>query len=478
MATSRLQRDLPLYNQWWRSGEPPQAANSPYREEHRSDYEYHLAGAREEQFYALVGPTGSGKTATLYQLVHDLIVDDGVPAEHIAYVPLENPLYPLESDQFIVDVYEWYSSYIRRRTDDPEAPTYLLFDDIHRIDGWANQVRTVLDRDTSAHVVVTLPTEIDEIDEFRDSEYRAGASILLPPKFYDFIQFSTESPAVEKSDFLYPLRDAVGGARDIGLTTVIDECLTLQDQVDSEDKLSSHVGAYLSNSGFRGGSDQGLSTIKQRLELALYRDVQQLYQIEHPGDLYTLCVLVAQDPLQEFRLSELTEQLDTDRRTIQKYLDILEEFLILSPSYKYDYQRHRSLRMYLRDPRYVNALTMHSNTDSGTSTEEHQQKLVHSIVYDHLRRLSFYLNDHEDTSVTYWKEGGDTVEFIVEAQDTPIPVALTTRRGEEAATSAVQACLKATDAPHGVVAGEEIRRPYQTNESILHLPLWLLLYLC
>lgn len=479
MVTSRLQRDLPLYNRWWRSDEPPTEDGTPYRETRRSDYENHLQGARDDRFYALIGANGSGKTTTLYQIVHDLIAHDQVPPEHIVYVPLENPLYPLESDRFLLDVHEWYKSYVRRRVSTEDSSTYFLFDDIHWVDGWVEQVQDLLDRDSSAHVVITLPTGIPAVNDFRESNYAAGNSILLPPKFYDFSRFVAEVPAADKGDYVYPLRKALGNDRAVDLPTVVDEYLTLHDRLDVDGvDFPSLVDDYLHNSGLRPTDDQGLSAIKQTLELAVYRDVRRFHQIEHPGDLYTLCVLVAQEPVREFRFSKLTDQLNTDRRTIRKYLNILEEFFILSPSYKWDYERHRGLRMYLRDPQFVSALTLLSDGDAAPTTDEHRRKLIHSVAYDHLRRLSFYLNDYTDTPVTYWDEAGETVEYVLDANGKPVPVALTTRRGEDTATSAMHACLDATDAPHGVVAGQDIRQPFINNDGILRLPLWMLLYTC
>lgn len=474
MITSRLQRDLPLYNQWWRSGNPPSSDDSPYRESRRSDYENHLRGVREQPFYALVGADGSGKTATLYQIVHDLIVDDNVDPDHIVYVPLENPLYTLESDQFILDVYEWYTSYVRR-TSEHDAPTYFLFDEIHQLDKWAEQVQTLLSQSEQLHIAVTLPTEVPEIEEFEGS-LSDVQSVLLPPKFYDFARMETAVPAANKEAYVYPIRKGLADQREVDLATVVDECLTLQDQIVTEyDDVSSVVNDYLFNSGPRDEDGQAFATLKQQLQLVLYKDVQQFHPIEDPDDLFTLCVLVAQEPVQEYRFSRLTDQLDTDRRTIRKYLNILQKFLILSPSYKWGYQRHRNLRMYLRDPRYVSALNYLSDANT-----DYRENLIHSVVYDHLRRLGFHLNDGTDIEmpVRYWDERNETVEYVLDVDGAPVPVALSTRRGEDAATEAVIGCLDDTEATQGVVAGEDIRQPYAGGDQVLRLPLWMLLYLC
>lgn len=479
MLTSRLQRDLPLYNEWWQSGDPPSSDDSPYRESRRSDYKNHLDSVRERSFYALVGADGSGKTTTLYQIVHDLIVDYDVEPDHVVYVPLENPIYALESDQFIIDIYEWYTSYIRRQTSE-DGSTYFLFDDIHQLDNWAEQVNELLARSESLHVAVTLPTEVPEIEDF-DGSLSDNRSILLPPKFYDFASIEAGVPEADKGDFIYHIRDGIAAKRGVDLTTIVDECLTLHDYLDTEcDDLSSVVDNYLFNSGLRDEEGRGLSTIKQRLQLALYKDVQQFYSIEDVGDLFTLCVLVAQEPVQEYQFSQLTNQLDTDRRTIRKYLDILQDFFVLSPSYKWGYERHRTLRMYLRDPRYVSALNLLSDADSAPRTDDHRENLIHSVVYDHLRRLSFYMNDYTDVDmpVRYWDEANETVEFVLDVYGSPVPVALSTRRGEDAATQAVIDCLDDTEATRGVVAGEDIRQPYAGDDQVLRLPLWMLLYIC
>ena len=477
---SRLQQDLPLYNRWWQSGDPPESEDSPYRESRRSDYENHIDAVRNRRFYALVGPDGSGKSSTLYQVVHDLIVRNGVDPDHIVYVPLENPLYTLESDQFVFDVYEWYMSYVLQHSSDDNDTLYFLLDDIHRTNDWAKQVKKVLDQAESIHVAVTLPTEVPALKKFKESLSEVR-SVLLPPKFYDFAQSDAGVPGLAKRDYVYPIRDGLASKRGVDLATLVSECLNLQDRlVTNCEDLPSVTNDYLFNSGLRDEPGRGLSTIKQRLQLALYKDVQQFYSIEDPSDLFTLCVLVAQEPVREYQFSRLAEQLGTDRRTVQKYINILQEFLVLSPSYKWGYQRHRTLRMYLRDPRYVSALNLLSDTDAQPVTSEHRRNLIYSVVYDHLRRLAYYVNDCEDVEmpVGYWDEASESVEYVLNVDGSPAPVALTTRRGEEAATEAVYDCLKDTEATRGVVAGEDIQQPYAGDDRVLRLPLWMLLYIC
>lgn len=480
MITNRLQRDLPLYNQWWQDGDAPSSDNSPYRESRRSDYGNHFDSVREQPFYALIGADGSGKTATLYQIVHDLIVDQNVDPDHIVYVPLENPLYALESNQFVLDVYEWYISYVRRRTSKDDSPTYFLFDDVNQLDDWVEQVKTLLTQSDSIHVAVTLPTDVLEVGDFEGSQSNIQ-SVLLPPKFYDFARIESNVPKTNKEEYVYPIRKGLAAQRPVDLPTIVDECLMIQDQlVTRYDDLPSVVDNYLFNSGLRDEGGQGLATIKQRLQLALYKDVQQFYPIEDPNDLFTLCVLVAQEPVREYQFSQLTSQLNTDRRTIRKYLRILQEFFILSPSYKWGYKRHRTLRMYLRDPRYVSALNLLSDADSELPTDDHRENLVHSVTYDHLRRLGYYLNGYSDIEmpVRYWEEANETVEYVLDVDKSPIPVALSTRRGKDAAKEAVHDCLNDTQATRGVVAGEDIRQPYTSGDQVLRLPLWMLLYIC
>lgn len=479
MNTSRLHRDLPLYNQWWQSGNPPIAEATPYQKTRRSDYVHHWEAVRERQFYALVGADGSGKTSTLYQVVHDLIEKENIDPTNIVYVPLENPLYTLDSDQFVLDVYDWYNSYVQRRPAKENGPTYFLFDDIYQIEGWAEQVQSLLSQSDSIHVAITLPTKVKELEQFGESS--KVHSVLLPPKFFDFVQSERGGSELDKGEYIHPIRQGIASQQDDDLTALLDDCLALHDYFVTEDvDLPAVVDDYLFKSGLRDEEGRGLSTIKQRLQLALYKDVQQFISIENPGDLFTLCVLVAQEPVREYNFNELTDQLDTDRRTIRKYLDVLQRFFILSPSYKWGYQRHRSLRMYLRDPRYVSALNLLPGTDKLPESKEHRRSLIHSVVYDHLRRLAFYLNSDKDVEipVRYWDEDGETVEFVLDVNDSPVPVALTTRRGEEAATRAVENCLNETVASRGVVAGKEIKQPYTTDDQILHLPLWMLLYIC
>lgn len=478
MSTVRLQRDLPLYNPWWETNQPPTAADTPYREPRRSDYHYHYDFVRDERFYALVGAHRAGKTSTLYQIIHDLIVNEEAAPTNVVYVSLDNPLYGTDDDRFILDVHDWYSSYINRNASETDQPTYFLLDDAHHIAGWADQIESLLKNTTDTHFAITLPVKDDALDRF-ESHTEHTNSILRPPKFIDYANAEYGVPKPDKDDYIYPIRASLDSSNDVDIALVVDRCLTLQNELAETD---THPRSVVENYRFESGlrDESGEAPIKQALQLTIFRDVLEFYSIEDPGDLYTLCGLVAQTPTSEFEFSDLTELLETDRRTIRKYLAILEDFFILAHSYKWGYERHRSLRMYLIDPRFVTALNTYSDTDPDSRPDDVRRQLTEAVVYDHLRRLAFNLNHDRDIDmpVQYWDESGHTVEYVLDIQGDPLPIGLTQRRGEDAAT-AVTAFIDSTDdASRGIVAGEDITNPYTTDDSILRLPLWMLLYIC
>ncbi|PSP84475.1 hypothetical protein BRC96_04945 [Halobacteriales archaeon QS_6_64_34] len=104
--------------------------------------------------------------------------------------------------------------------------------------------------------------------------------------------------------------------------------------------------------------------------------------------MYALCAVAARNSGTTLGLKDLSGVLECDRRTLQRYIDILEDFFILTPSYQYEYQRRRSVRLYLRDPLLVGAL---ADLDfSGMLEPDAERRLTAAVVFDHLKRLAFH----------------------------------------------------------------------------------------
>jgi predicted AAA+ superfamily ATPase len=178
---------------------------------------------------------------------------------------------------------------------------------------------------------------------------------------------------------------------------------------------------------------------------------------------------------------------DVDRRTIaDSYLPALAELYLLTGITEYDNSRPRSVRLYLRDPGLVTALT---DGDSSTVRNDFDREadLARVAAFDHTMRFAYGMNPEqgidEPPSVRYWRGRSGEVDFVFEVDNTPVPIGLAYRsRERDDALAAVQEFKQTFDVPLGfLLIGDTVRGsdPIQIrDDGIIQLPYWLYLLLC
>lgn len=463
MQTVDLGADYGRQNPWWETDDVSSSAR--YHSERRSDYQYKLDAVRSTRFAIIAGAAGSGKTTTLHQIAYDLIEDDGVPSQNVMYLPLGNPRFQIGSNIIRNGVDKFATYYWRRDADHSEG--YVLVDDVHASDSWDKQVRWCLEEFDDLTVAVTLPTlNRAQTDTIEDLGVETESDLLLPPKFYDVM---TESgwAQVEKKH-ARELRDALETAADSGdfkpLRSSID---ALTSSLESTSAVKRGVLDY-----FKGAErESDVADVAHNLESTIYRDIPRYQQFDDRGDLYALCAVAALNTGRTLGLKDLSGVLECDRRTLQRYLDILEDFFILTPSYQYEYERRRSVRLYLRDPLIVGSL---ADIDfDGMFESDAERRLTSTVVFDHMKRLGFYFQ-RRNAQVHFWESSGEAVDFVVETGDgNPLPVVTRDASRERDPTKSIQAFCDEYDCEFGVVVARDIEP--SIDEGIATLPLWLLL---
>jgi predicted AAA+ superfamily ATPase len=463
MQTAELGTDYGRQNPWWETGDVSSSAR--YHSERRSDYQYKLGNVRSSRFTTIAGAAGSGKTTILHQIAHDLIEDDGVPSQNVMYLPLGNPRFQIGSNiiRDAVDIFATY--YWRREVDHGEG--YVLIDDAHTSDSWDEQVRWCLEEFNDLTVAVTLPTlNRAQTGTIEDLGVETESDLLLPPKFYDVTTESGWAQAEKKR--ARKLRDALETGADSGdlepLRSSVDE---LTSSLESTSAVKRGVLDY-----FRGAEREVDTTdVAHNLESTIYRDIPRYQQFEDRSDLYALCAFAALNTGRTLGLKDLSGVLECDRRTLQRYLDILEDFFILTPSYQYEYERRRSVRLYLRDPLVVGSL---ADLDfDGMLESDAERLLMSTVVFDHLKRLGFYYQ-RRNAQVQFWESAGEAVDFVVETGDgNPLPVVTQDASQDRDPVRSIQTFCDDHNCEFGVVVARDLEPAI--DEKVAKLPLWLLL---
>lgn len=460
MQTAELGTDYGRQNPWWETGDVSSSAR--YHSERRSDYQHKLDAVRSSRFTSIAGAAGSGKTTTLHQIAHDLIEDDGVPPQNVMYLPLGNPRFQVGSN-VIRDAVDIFATYHWHRDAD-HSEGYVLVDDMHASDSWDEQVRWCLEEFDNLTVAVALPTlNRAQTDTIEDLGVETKRDLLLSPKFYDVTTKSGRAQVEKKR--ARESRDALETAANSGdvepLRSSVD---ALTSSLESTSAVKRGVLDY-----FKGTERE--ADVAHNLESTIYRDIPRYQQFEDRSDLYALCAIAALNTGRTLGLKDLSGILECDRRTLQRYLDILEDFFILTPSYQYEYERRRSVRLYLRDPLVVGSL---ADIDFDGMLEPDAERLLTSaVVFDHLKRLGFYYQ-RRNAQVHFWESSGDAVDFVVETGDgNPLPVVTRDASREDDPTRSIRAFCDEHDCEFGVVIARDIEP--SIDEGVATLPLWLLL---
>lgn len=463
MQTTELGADYGRQNPWWETGDLSSSAR--YHSDRRSDYQHKFDAVRSSRFTIIAGAAGSGKTTTLHQIAHDLIEEDGVPPQNVMYLPLGNPRFQVGSN-VIRDAVDIFATYYWRR-DAYHSEGYVLVDDVHASDSWDEQVRWCLEEFDDLTIAVTLPTlNRAQTDTIEDLGVEIERDLLLPPKFYD-VTTESEWAQVEK-ERARDLRNALETAADSGdlepLRSSVDALIS---SLESTSSVKRGVLDY-----FRGAEREAdIADVAHSLESTIYRDIPRYQQFEDRSDLYALCAVTALNTGRTLGLKDLSGVLECDRRTLQRYLDILEDFFILTPSYQYEYERRRSVRLYLRDPLVVGSL---ADIDFDGMLEPDAERLLTStVVFDHLKRLGFYYQ-RRNAQVHFWESSGDAVDFVVETGDgNPLPVITRDASRDRDPVRSIRAFCDEYNCGFGVVVARDIEP--SIDEEVATLPLWLLL---
>ncbi|AGN02393.1 hypothetical protein L593_12260 [Salinarchaeum sp. Harcht-Bsk1] len=512
-----LVRALDEHNPWWERG--ADAFSLPARQ--RSDF-YHLARPDDEgsQFedqpiLGLTGRRGAGKTTLLKQFVQHRIQQGDAP-EQFCYLPFDaDPLFQLQSDEQLRRAVRYYENRVLSAVDE-ERPHFLLLDDVHliehpnktTIEGWGTPVAKLIEDAPRRHVAVTASAGVQvdrELDRVGIDESEYGVQPILPEKFRDYV-FSLYPDLEEGDTRVSPtsLREGEHSLPEVLRTGDVEpfvaELRRKYEQVEGEERrIQSQLVDYLAMGGIVSYAQDGVvesasdlesadyAMLRENVRDALYQEVPGFESIQTIGDLERLCALAARNRGGEsLKYQDLVDLFDVDRRTIvDSYLPALETLYLLTGVNEYDNARPRSVRLFLRDPGLVVALTGGS-AGSVLADFDLETDLARVTAFDHTMRFAYGIEAiqgrDEAPSVQYWEGREGEVDFVFEVDGTPVPVGLAYRSGDREVTrSAIGEFRSEYEAPIGILlTGDTAGRASieDVQQGIVTLPYWFYLLLC
>ena len=472
MQAPEIQDRYVSHNPWWNSD---RSANSYFDNNfERSDFSHQRDSLDENQITILAGPIGVGRTETIHQLIR-LLLDNKTNGANIFYLPLDDPSLKIGSGKAITQAVTWFNRSVRQPTLDTNE-AYLFVDEAHLVDNWLGQITDIASENPDLSIVAVSPTK-EQIGEeiFKRSEIEYNIQVLLNEKFHD--QASKQLDSYVFEDYYSRRKQCRHAISEIAVTDSQEksasQIISLYEDLKPLGRELITLARRYATTGFLPNQSNEQSS--RELETSIYRDIPQFVSIEDISDIHALCAIAAQNSGDSLKLNSISEYLDCDRRTLQRYLDLLRDFFIITPSYQFGHERRTSTRLYLRDPAVLIALG-NISTRGPVLSPDAKRSIYAANAFDHCKRLSFFLNGYQDREVYYYDQNNREVEYVIMAGEHPVPISLAIRKSQDQAKENLTRFVNEHNCEGGIILSTDDKM--SVEDSLIAIPLWLFLFIC
>lgn len=287
--------------------------------------------------FVLMGPRRVGKTILILHLV-DRLIRDGVHPSMIGYVDVEHPILHYKSLEELVGLLD------TGRAATPDAPRYVLLDEIQYLKEWERHLKPLVDNHPELRILVSGSAAAALKRSSTESGAGRFTDFLLPPlTFPEYLSLSGREGLIAANDESgYSIEDPgelnrtfidylnIGGYPELALSKEI--------QSDSERFIKSDI-----------------------IDKVLLRDLPNLYGISDIQELNALFISLAYNTAQEVSLEALSQKSNVAKPTLSKYIEYLEAAFLIRRLERVDktgrrFQRQRQFKVFLTNPSMRSAL--------------------------------------------------------------------------------------------------------------------------
>jgi predicted AAA+ superfamily ATPase len=378
-------------NPWWSDPRARVSTGFASRREAQGVVSSQVQRLEDRRAIALVGPRQVGKTVVLLQTLDELL-DLGWPPGNLTYFDFSDPRLTEEIlPNRVVDV--------KPPTADPDQPRVLLFDEISRAVNWDLWLKNVVDRG-GFRVAVT------------DS-----ASSLLRAGTRESGQGRWDQVRIEGLSFVEALS-------------------FLAETADHPERAYAanpdYLDRYLRIGGFPEHLLRGMASLDERLEVArrlredivesaVYRDFARFEIASH--SVKNLFIYVVETSGSIFSAAQRAEELGRDYRTVQRWIDLLEDAGLVSVLPRYAKRPSRRLKgsespkLSAADHGLVSVLSAHD-----ASVPSVKGRIFEAVVFRHLRGLA----RNRLARLSYFRFKNDVeIDFVLEVAGRTVAVEVT-----------------------------------------------------
>ncbi len=268
---------------------------------HRNIFEKLISNLNNKFILSINGPRRVGKTTLLKQLINYLIMN-GTDKHHILYFSLDIITY---------DLLTIYNTYLEEFSFSMNDRCILIFDEIQYLNNWASHVKLLYDNLPNSKIIISSSSSLDLR---RGKESLAGREIelFMPPlSFKEYLMIKNISP--------------------ISNTKLWHEYLYYMDH---------QLPELISNTSM--GSISEKEYIFQLVDKILTIDMVRLHGIRDITPLISIFRIICKSPGSIIIIQDLSNELNIDVRTVQKYLKFLEQSLLIRKLYNYSTNPRKS----------------------------------------------------------------------------------------------------------------------------------------
>lgn len=263
---------------------------------HRNFFNEHSEYLHSDLITMIYGLRRVWKTTIMKQYI-DLLISQGIAATNICY-------YTFDIQASLLEVFETYTK--RFGLDPHTTVLYFFFDEIQKVTNRQSQLKVLYDLYPHHHFIITWSSSL-HLQKKESLAWRIFEFYMPPLQFDEYLKYLWEEKLLEQPAAF-------------------------------QESLQQHYLAYMDRQFIDciGKSDtyinQYLSSLKQKVIL---EDIVAYFDIQYPQLLEVLFNTICYQPGMLLDYKQLSNDLNYDRRTIEKYLWYLEKSYLIRKLYNY-----------------------------------------------------------------------------------------------------------------------------------------------
>jgi len=264
----------------------------------------------KRQIIALTGLRRVGKTTLMLKLV-DTLLKRGFDSKKILFFSFDE-----FSSVMIRDVISEFEQSFG--LDGKNKDYYVFFDEIQKVDGWENQLKTIYDLNPKLRIIISGSESL--FIKTKSKESLAGRCFeftVLPLSFKEFLEFK--------------------GKKDLDLFLHKKELLLLFNE-------------FLLTQGFPELIGEGDKEFIRKyisegiIDKVLYKDLQRMFKIKDMAGFESVVKIIMNDPGQIIEVNSLANQLGLQRAVVSNYVVLLEKAFLVKRLFNYSRNERKSAR--------------------------------------------------------------------------------------------------------------------------------------